>query len=78
MKTPETGLYVLEWSQKHGSTHVQPLEKTLSANRAAYRDDQPVNDYVPIAVGTQDDMLAASQAMRPALIGRAFEFKEAA
>ena len=73
-----TALYVLEWSQKHGATNVQEFEKTLSSNRADYRDNRAASDFIPLAVGTQAEMLAASTAIRTTLIGRAFEFKEAA
>lgn len=77
MKTTETDLYVLEWSRMHGATNVQPLESTLSSNRADYRDNRAASDFIPIAIGTQDEMRAASQAILPTLIGRAFELKEA-
>ena len=63
-------VYVLEWSQKQGMPHVQKLEETLSANRRAYMDDKPSNDYIPLAIGTLDDMLTAAEAMRPTLIKR--------
>ena len=65
-----TDLYVLEWSKKQGMPHVQPLERTLSNNRKAYMDDRAVNDYVPLAVGTRDDMLIAADAIRPTLMAR--------
>jgi hypothetical protein len=63
-------LYVLEWSKKQGMPHVQPLTKTLSNNRIAYMNDKAVNDYIPIAVGTMDEMLDAANAMRPTLLKR--------
>lgn len=63
-------LYVLEWSKKQGMPHVQRLTETLSANRRAYMDDKVVNDYIPIAVGTMDELLDAAEAMRPTLIKR--------
>ena len=63
-------VYVLEWSHKQGMPHVQRLNDTLSANRRAYTGDKPSNDYIPLAVGTLDDMLTAAEAMRPTLIKR--------
>ena len=63
-------LYVLEWSRKQGMPHVQRLDATLSANRQAYMDNKAANDYIPIAVGTMDEMLAAADAIRPTLISR--------
>lgn len=63
-------LYVLEWSRKAGMPHVQRLEETLSANRIAYMDNKATNDYIPIAVGTFEEMLDAANAIRPTLIAR--------
>jgi len=63
-------LYVLEWSQKQGATHVQPFEKTMSVNRLAYRENKPVSDYIPLAIGSRDDMLIASESMRQTLVKR--------
>jgi hypothetical protein len=66
-----TDLYVLEWSQKQGMPHVQRLEQTLSCNRRAYRENAAVgSDYIPIAVGTFDEMLASANAMRGTLASR--------
>lgn len=64
-------LYVLEWSKKQGLPHVQRLSDTLSANRLAYMDDlEVVGDYIPIAVGTLDEMLDAAEAIKPTLLKR--------
>ena len=66
-----TNLYVLEWSQKQGMPHVQRLEDTLSRNRRAYRENKGVNsDYLPIAVGTMEEMLLTAENMRPTLAAR--------
>ena len=65
-----TDLYVLEWSKKQGMPHVQPLERTLSNNRKAYMDDRAVNDYVPLAVGTLEEMHIAADAIRQTLAAR--------
>ena len=65
-----TDLYVLEWSKKQGMPHVQPLERTLSNNRKAYMDNRAVNDYVPLAVGTLEEMHIAADAIRPTLAAR--------
>jgi hypothetical protein len=64
-------LYVLEWSKKQGMPHVQPLNETLSRNRRAYRENASVNsDYIPIAVGTMDEMLASAEGIRGTLAAR--------
>lgn len=65
-----TEQYVLEWSHKQGMPHVQRLNDTLSANRRAYMDNKPVNDYIPIAIGTFDEMMDAAEAIRPTLMQR--------
>ena len=65
-----TDLYVLEWSKKQGMPHVQRLEYTLSHNRKAYMEDKAVGDYIPLAVGTFDEMSAAADAIRPTLMKR--------
>lgn len=67
MKTEQ---YVLEWSHKQGMPHVQRLNDTLSANRRAYMEDKPTNDYIPIAVGTFEEMMDAADAITPTLIKR--------
>lgn len=73
-----TDLYVLEWSHKQGMPHVQRLNETLSRNRRAYRENKPVlGDYIPIAVGTMDEMLAAADSIRGTLATRKPEKKEA-
>lgn len=54
MKTTETDLYVLEWSRMHGATNVQPLESTLSSNRADYRDNRAASD-MPNTARTPED-----------------------
>jgi len=67
MKTEQ---YVLEWSHKQGMPHVQRLRDTLSANRRAYMEDKPANDYIPIAVGTFEEMMDAADAITPTLAKR--------
>ena len=66
----KTELYVLEWSKKQGMPHVQKLEETLSANRLAYMEDKAANDYIPLAVGSFDEMIDAADAIRPTLAKR--------
>jgi len=69
-------LYVLEWSHKQGMPHVQRLNDTLSANRRAYMDDRPTNDYIPLAVGTFNEMMDAARAITPTLASRRPEKSE--
>ena len=63
-------LYVLEWSKKQGMPHVQRLSETLSANRRAYMDNKATGDYIPLAIGSFDEMIDAAEAIRPTLLSR--------
>lgn len=69
-------LYVLEWSKKQGMPHVQPLETTLAMNRVAYRDDKSVGDYIPLFIGTFEEVSDAADAIRPTLEKRKVERPE--
>lgn len=63
-------LFALLWSRRQNALHVEPLERTLSLNRTAYRDNQPINDYHPIYVGTQDECLKTADAVRSTIASR--------
>ena len=60
-------LYVLEWSKKQGMPHVQPLETTLSMNRVAYMENRATGDYIPLAIGTRQEMHDAADLIRQTL-----------
>lgn len=62
--------YVLEWSHDQGVPHVQRLKDALSKNRRAYMDDKKVNDFIPLAIGTFDEMMDAAEAITPTLAKR--------
>jgi hypothetical protein len=51
--------WVLLWSQSQNAVHVETLADMLSANRAAYRDNQ-ARDYVPLYLGTRPHVDAAA------------------
>jgi hypothetical protein len=61
--------YVLSWSKRQNALHVESLEVMLSSNRQAYRDERAC-DYLPIHIGTQDECLAAADAIRPTMAAR--------
>lgn len=71
--------HVLLWSRSQNALHIEPVQRMLSSNRDAYRDDRAC-DYIAIAMGSREDMDAAADACRGTLDGRrpASERREAA
>ena len=46
--------YVLEWSHKTNSFHVQPLANLLAHNQQRFMDNAPLSDYATLMVGTHE------------------------
>lgn len=67
MDTVKTELFVLEWSQKYSSFHIQAARHMLSRHREAYRDNRPLNDYHVLHIGTMDECSAMATACRKTL-----------
>ena len=65
-----SNLYVLEWSRSTGETRVQSLDETLSANRKAYRENSPTDDFIPLVVEVMAVILDTAELIKPTLIGR--------
>ncbi len=63
-------LYVLEWSQKGSSFHIQPVHSMLRVNRAAYGEDRELNDYHVIHVGTSVECHDIATACRQTIESR--------
>ena len=64
--------FVLLWSNRLNAVRVEALDKMLSANRQAYRDaGLEINDWMPIAMGSEKDMLATVESLQPTLANRA-------
>lgn len=61
--------WVLLWSQASNDLRIEPLEKVLSANRQAYKDDKPV-EYVPVYVGPRATVAACAGHCQVTLIDR--------
>lgn len=54
-----TEQWVLLWSQSQNALHIEPLERMLSSNRDAYKEDRR-SDYVPLYIGERSHVDAAS------------------
>lgn len=62
--------YALLWSKQQGCFHIEPLERTLQLNRAAFANNKTLNDYHVIDVGTQQAMYDAAEVRRKTLYAR--------
>lgn len=45
--------YVLEWSKKSNTFHVQPIETTLAKNQECFLEDTS-HDWIVLMVGSHD------------------------
>lgn len=61
--------YVLEWSKKSNSFHIQPLETTLAKNQECFIDDRS-HDWVLIMVGAHEAVCTMAENNRSRLIAR--------
>ena len=62
--------YALLWSRCSNCFHIEPLAETArSGMRFFYRDGR--NDYLLLAVGTDEQMHRQAEALRPVLLERA-------
>jgi hypothetical protein len=61
--------YVLEWSKKSNSFHVQPIETTLAKNQECFLKDTS-HDYIVLMVGTHDVITNMADHHRERLIER--------
>lgn len=64
--------WVLLWSHSQNCTHVEPLARMLDTNRRSYVNNTPM-DYVPLHIGTQDEVLGVSRSLRQTLRKREAE-----
>ena len=66
--------WILEWSHKTNNLHIQPLAKTLGINMSRFiLGTQTPHDYVPLSIGTRDQMSAAADKLRLTLVAREAE-----
>lgn len=64
--------WVLLWSHSQNCTHVEPLSRMFDTNRRAYTNNTPM-DYIPLHIGTSDEVHAMSSSLRQTLIAREAE-----
>jgi hypothetical protein len=67
-----TEQWVLLWSQKQNALHIEPMDRMLTINRNAYRDNRP-GDYRTLFIGPRDVIDAAADAMRSTMADREFD-----
>lgn len=61
--------HILLWSRRQNAVHIETVDAALAAGRQAYRDEA-ITDYVPLLIGTLDEVSAAAEGMRPTLVKR--------
>lgn len=61
--------YVLEWSKKSNSLHVQPIETTLAKNHGCFLSDTS-HDWIVLMVGSFDVITQMAEHHRERLIDR--------
>lgn len=61
--------YVLEWSKKSNSFHVQPIETTLAKNQECFMNDKS-HDWIVLMVGSYDVITNMADHHRERLIER--------
>lgn len=62
-------LWALLWSKKGNGFHIEPLEQTAKSGMRFF-DKNMTNDYLLIAVGTQDQVDLIADQRRPMLLER--------
>ncbi|OZI20517.1 hypothetical protein CAL26_23775 [Bordetella genomosp. 9] len=66
---PTDELWTLEWSQRQGFFHVEPLRTAVKKNLESFARDRRT-DYIPLHIGTQEECDAVAARLRPALLAR--------
>ncbi len=61
--------YALLWSRKSNGFHVEPLAQTAESGMRFFRANTS-NDYLLIAFGTDDEVSAKADELRPLLVER--------
>lgn len=61
--------WVLLWSKDQNALHVEPLERMLSSNREAYKNNRRCG-YVPIYIGERGHVDAAAAFCHSTLLNR--------
>lgn len=58
--------WVFLWSQSQCAFHIEPLEQMIKANAAAFNEDRRM-DYVPLFIGSRDDVDSLADHLRPTI-----------
>ena len=61
--------WVLLWSQSQCALHVERLRDTFRSNTDAFLEDRRM-DYVPLVIGTRQEVDIAADAARPTVYAR--------
>lgn len=59
-----TTTYALLWSKKTNCFHIEDLARTVSSGVRFFRENL-TNDYLVIGVGTEDEIYAKADELRP-------------
>ena len=62
-------IYALLWSKKSNGFHTEPLSRTAQSGMRFLQENM-TNDYLLIAFGTEDEVDAKAEELRPLLIER--------
>ncbi|VTU34218.1 hypothetical protein [Variovorax sp. RA8] len=63
-------IYALLWSKKSNGFHTEPLSRTAQSGMRFFEGNM-TNDYLLIAFGTDDEVSAKADELRPLLVERA-------
>jgi len=62
--------YFLLWSKSQDALHIEPIERTMGINAEHFARNRQANDYMPIAIGTQEQIDAVADVCRKAMLER--------
>ncbi|WP_238897920.1 hypothetical protein [Achromobacter xylosoxidans] len=64
-------LWVLEWSHEASMFHVQELKHSIDGWRRHFAANTAPNDWVPIFVGTEQEVDAEAERLEQIMVARA-------
>lgn len=62
-------IYALLWSRKSNGFHIEPLSRSAESGMRFFQGNT-TNDYLLIAFGTDDEVSAKADELRPLLVKR--------
>ena len=66
--------YVLEWSKKQNSFHIQPLEQTILRNMECFKSNT-THDYIILEIGNHDSICNIAECQRKIITNRSKDKK---